>query len=45
MAAFQECKNLRRVIFPEGLETIGEYCFQESGLTELTIPNSVKKIE
>ena len=27
------------------METIGEGCFQKSGLTELTIPNSVTKIE
>ena len=42
---FQRCRKLKHITLPDGLEMIGEYYFQESGLTELTIPNSVTKIE
>ena len=42
---FQRCKKLKHIILPSSLETIKEWCFQESGLTELTIPDNVKKIE
>ena len=44
-SAFLECKSLKTISLPANLETIGEYCFHKSGLTELKIPNSVKKIE
>ena len=42
---FQRCRKLKHITLPDDLEMIGEYCFQESGLTELTIPSSVKTIE
>ena len=44
-SAFYECKHLRQVTLHERLETLGEYCFQDSGLTELIIPNSVTEIK
>ena len=44
-SAFLKCKSLKAITLPHNLQTIGESCFQNSGLTELTIPNSVKKIE
>ena len=43
--AFHSCKGLKTISLPLSLETIGEYCFQNSGLTELTIPNGLTKIE
>ena len=43
--AFLKCKSLKTISLPSGLQTIGEYCFQKSGLTELMIPSSVEKIE
>ena len=38
-------QRLRKVVLPEGLESIGGGCFWESGLEEITIPKSVKVIE
>ena len=32
------------VVFPNTLSTIGEYAFKESGMSSITIPNSVTKI-
>ena len=42
--AFLKCMNLKRISLPEGLRTIGEYCFQSTGLREVVIPNSVETI-
>ena len=44
-SVFHSCKSLKTVSLPPNLQTIGEFCFQESGLIELIIPKSVKKIE
>lgn len=38
--AFYECRNLR-VSFPKSLETIGEDCFFESGIDNLTLPENI----
>ena len=46
--AFSGCSSLETVEFAEGatIETIGKNSFQQcTGLKEITIPNSVKKIE
>lgn len=42
--AFSKCRELRRALLNEGLETIGNGCFEFSGLEEATIPGSVRDI-
>lgn len=43
--AFENCRNLRRILLPETLEEIGEMAFAGCrSLTEVTIPGSVRKI-
>ena len=41
--AFAECKNLKEIVIPEGVENIGEYAFSASGVRSVTIP-SFKKL-
>ena len=43
--AFQNCTNLRKLTLSEGLQTIGWGAFWECGLTTVTVPASVRKIE
>lgn len=40
---FLGCKSLTSIELPENLTTIGECAFQSSGLTELTLPASLKE--
>lgn len=42
---FNACKRLRRALLNEGLEKIEVQCFERSGVEELTIPGSVRRIE
>ena len=42
--AFKECKNLKSIELFEGLETIGDNCFQSTGLEEVTLPKTVKNV-
>ena len=42
--AFRKCTALGRVLLNDGLETIGNCCFEFSGLEEVTIPDRVQKI-
>ena len=42
--AFRECRNLKTIHLPEGLESIGAECFRYTALKEITIPKSVKSI-
>ena len=42
--AFQECGSLT-ISLPEGIEVISEGCFYSSGVKEVHIPASVKRIE
>ncbi|MBD5632369.1 MAG: leucine-rich repeat domain-containing protein [Clostridia bacterium] len=42
--AFSECEFLQSINLPEGLKTIGERAFYMSGLTEITVPSSVKDV-
>lgn len=39
--AFENCRNLSTVDLPEGLTTLASHCFASSGLTSITIPESV----
>jgi lactocepin len=41
---FTDCNNLASVTLSEGLESIGEYCFINTAINEITIPKSVKMI-
>ena len=42
--AFQSCSALTDVVLPEGLETIGDSAFENSNLTNINIPSTVKEI-
>ncbi len=42
--AFDGCTALTEVVFNDGLETIGDYAFRNSGLTVLDLPDSVAGI-
>lgn len=42
--AFSYCTNLKDCIFPPSLTSIGDNAFQKCGFTQITIPNSVKKL-
>ena len=38
------CKKLKSIVLPEGLETINSYAFQETAITEITIPSTVTSL-
>ena len=42
--AFEECKSLLDVVFNEGLESVSDYAFKDSGLSVLNLPDSVSGI-
>ena len=42
---FQNCTSLQSIELPDGLQYIRKYAFKGSGLTEITIPDSVIEIE
>lgn len=42
--AFCSCERLRSVLLNDGLESIEEECFCNSGLSQVTVPRSVKLI-
>ena len=44
-STFQQLKNLKKVILPNTLTSIGENAFKESGLQAIEIPASVEAIE
>ena len=39
-----ECKNLKKIDLPEGLEIIRGDCFENTPIEEIVIPKSVKTI-
>lgn len=41
-AAFRWCKSLRSLDMPSGVKYIGDFCFDQSGLEDVTIPKSVE---
>ena len=45
-SAFENCENLKEVVFEERskLEEIGDYCFKNSGLEEITLPKMLKEV-
>lgn len=42
--AFLACDNLYQALFPDGLESIGEYAFAETHIERLEFPKSLKTI-
>lgn len=43
--AFKDCSSLTSIELPENLTTIGACAFMGSGITEITVPESVTKFE
>ena len=43
--SFYECKNIHDVDFPESLKSIGNYAFYSNGLKNISLPDSVSKLE
>lgn len=44
-SAFYGCSKLKTIVLPEGLEEISYYAFQNCGVTNITIPTSLVKID
>lgn len=42
---FEGCENLKNIQLSRGLEYIKKECFYGSGLEEITLPRSLKKID
>ena len=42
--AFQSCLALKRVQLNDGLETLGENCFMNTGLAGVDVPRSVREV-
>ena len=45
LGAFAYCAELSKVVLPKGLTTIGNGAFGAAGLTNITIPKSLKKVD
>ena len=43
-SVFEDCRNLRRVRLPEGLEYVGKRCFSGTGLESVEFPPSLRTI-
>lgn len=43
--AFSYCRNLNKISIPSTVTTIGEYAFEYTGLTDITIPESVEDLD
>ena len=43
--AFNGCRDLTSISIPEGVESIGYCTFESSGLTQVSLPNSVSHID
>ena len=41
---FDSCYNLTSVVLPESAQSLGDYCFQSTGITTITIPSTVTNI-
>lgn len=41
---FYSCYCLKKVEIPDGVKYIGKYCFADSGLQEISLPCTLKKI-
>ena len=43
--AFLSCKNIESIVLPEGLTKIDKYAFEQTGITELTLPKSLTNFD
>ena len=43
--AFTGCSQLKEIVLPEHIDTLPDHVFQGSGLTSITIPKKVQRIE
>lgn len=43
--AFSGCTNLSSIVLPPQVEMIGEYCFQQIGISLLSVPANIKEIQ
>lgn len=43
--AFEDCSNLKHVVFGNSVSRIEQYAFDSTGIVDLVIPKSVKEIE
>lgn len=42
--AFEKCQKLREIRLPEGLEVIGKWAFENSGLTSIRLPPALREV-
>ena len=42
---FKNCKNLRSVVLPAGLECIGYSCFRDTGIAEIMLPGALQEVD
>ena len=42
---FASCKSLRNISLPEGVEFIGQRCFNESGIESIRLPSTLRAVE
>ncbi len=42
--AFYDCKNMSEIAIPDGLESFGNDCLYETGITSIYIPKSIKSL-
>ena len=42
--AFSDCESLKKINIPEGVTDIGNRAFENTALTEITIPDSITNI-
>ena len=42
---FYNCKNLKRIEIPSGVEYIGKLCFSNSRIEEVLLPSTLKEID
>ena len=41
---FEFCRNLKSIALPDGVEYIGEHCFQWSGVREIALPGTLGQV-
>lgn len=41
---FRDCKNLKSIVLPDGLQSIGRFCFDGSAVESLVLPSSLEEL-